>query len=50
MRRELETVDAAELLETALRRFQTCHCEALPILCAVALVGLVSLENVGSPW
>jgi Zn-dependent protease len=47
MRREFETVDAAEMLETAFRRFQTCHCETLPILRAGALVGLVSLDNVG---
>ena len=47
MRREFETVDAAEMLETAFRRFQTCHCETLPILRAGDLVGLVSLDNVG---
>jgi Zn-dependent protease/CBS domain-containing protein len=47
MRREFETVDAAEMLETAFRRFQNRHCETLPILRAGALVGLVSLDNVG---
>ena len=47
MRREFETVDAAEMLETAFRRFQTCQCETLPILRGGALVGLVSLDNVG---
>jgi hypothetical protein len=47
MPREFETVDAAEMLGTAFRRFQTCHCETLPILRAGALVGLASLDNVG---
>ena len=47
MGHELETVDAAEMLETAFRRFQTCQCETLPVLRGGALVGLVSLDNVG---
>ena len=47
MRREFETVDAAEMLETAFRRFQTCQCETLSILRGGTLVGLVSLDNVG---
>jgi Zn-dependent protease len=47
MRREFETVDAAEMLETAFRRFQTCRCETLSILRGGALVGLLSLDNVG---
>jgi Mg/Co/Ni transporter MgtE len=47
MRREFETVDAAEMLDTAFRRFQTCQCETLPVLRGGALVGLVSLDNVG---
>ena len=47
MRLEFATVDAAEMLETAFRRFQTCHGETLAILRAGALVGLVSLDNAG---
>ena len=47
MRREFEIVDDAEMLETAFGRFQTCQCHTLPVLRRGALVGLVTMGNVG---
>lgn len=47
MRREFEIVDDAEMLETAFRRLQTCQCHTLPVLRRGALVGMVTMENVG---
>ncbi|MDZ4784406.1 MAG: site-2 protease family protein [Planctomycetia bacterium] len=47
MRQEFSTVEAAEMLETAFERFQTCECPTLPVLRNHALVGLLTMENVG---
>ncbi len=47
MRQEFSTVEAAEMLETAFERFQTCECPTLPVLRNQALVGLLTMENVG---
>ncbi|MEX0713345.1 MAG: site-2 protease family protein [Pirellulales bacterium] len=47
MRREFETVDASEMLETAFQRFQTCQCHTLPVVRQGILTGLVTMENIG---
>ena len=47
MRREFEVVDAADMLETAFARLQSCNCHTLPVTSRGALVGLLTMENVG---
>jgi CBS domain-containing protein len=47
MQREFETVEAAEMLETAFRRLQSCQCHTVPVLRHGELVGLVTMDNVG---
>jgi Zn-dependent protease len=47
MQREFETVEAAEMLETAFRRLQSCQCHTVPVLRRGELVGLVTMDNVG---
>jgi Zn-dependent protease/CBS domain-containing protein len=47
MRREFEVVDAADMLDTALARLQSCNCHTLPVSSRGALVGLLTMENVG---
>ncbi len=47
MRREFEVVEAAEMLDTALARLQSCNCHTLPVTSRGALVGLLTMENVG---
>jgi len=47
MRREFEVVDAADMLDAALARLQSCNCHTLPVTSRGALVGLITMENVG---
>jgi len=47
MEREVETVEANEMLEAALSRLQTSGVKILPILHRGALVGLLTSDNVG---
>ncbi len=47
MRREFEVVDAADMLDTAFARLQSCNCHTLPVTSRGALVGLLTMENVG---
>src|SRR5881409_982273 len=47
MRREFEVVDAADMLDTALARLQACACHALPVTSRGALVGILTMDNVG---
>ena len=47
MRHEFEVVDAADMLDTALARLQSCNCHTLPVTSRGALVGLLTMENVG---
>jgi predicted transcriptional regulator len=47
MQHEFVTVDAAEMLETAFQRLQSCQCHAVPVLRRGELVGLVTMDNVG---
>ena len=47
IRREFETVDASDMLETAFARLQSCDCHTLPVMNRGALVGLISVASVG---
>lgn len=47
MQREFATVDASELLETALQRLEGGSVRTIPVVRGGALVGLVTLDNVG---
>ena len=47
MRGEFEVVDAAEMLDTAFARLQSCNCHTLPVTSRGTLVGLLTMENVG---
>src|SRR2546428_5100536 len=47
MRREFEVVDGADMLETAFARLHACNCHTLPVTRRGALVGLLTMENVG---
>src|SRR5712691_4865049 len=47
MRRDFQVVDAGEMLEAAFARLQTCACHALPVTSRGALVGLVTMDNLG---
>jgi predicted transcriptional regulator len=47
MRREFETADPAEMLETAFLRLQSCACRSFPVLRNGNLVGLLTTDNVG---
>jgi Zn-dependent protease len=47
MRREFQTVDSSEMLETAFARLQTCECHSLPVVHGGQLVGLITMDNVG---
>src|SRR6266566_7583303 len=47
MRRDFEVVEAGEMLETAFARLQRCACHALPVTNRGALVGLVTMDNLG---
>jgi len=47
MRREFEVVDAADMLDTAFARLQSCNCHTLPVTSRGTLVGLLTMENVG---
>jgi Zn-dependent protease len=46
-RREFQTVDSSEMLETAFARLQTCECRSLPVVHRGQLVGLITMDNVG---
>lgn len=47
MRRNFETVDSSEMLETAFARLQACECRTLPVMHGGRLAGLVTMDNVG---
>lgn len=47
MRRDFQVVDAGEMLDTAFARLQTCACHALPVTSRGALVGLLTMDNLG---
>ena len=47
MRREIETVDANEMLEPAFARLQACSCHTMPVVSHGQLVGLLTSDNIG---
>lgn len=47
MRTEFEIANSHEMLETAFRRLADCPCHTIPVLHHGALVGLLTMENVG---
>jgi Zn-dependent protease len=47
MRRDFQTADSHEMLETAFARLQNCDCHTLPILHHDQFVGLVTMDNIG---
>lgn len=47
MQREFATLEAAEMLETALLRLQSCECHTVPVMQRGSLVGLVTVDNLG---
>ncbi|MEZ4333770.1 MAG: site-2 protease family protein [Myxococcota bacterium] len=47
MQREFATIDASELLETAIQRLEGGSARTIPVTRGGALVGLVTVENVG---
>jgi Zn-dependent protease len=47
MRRDIQTVDANDMLESAFAGLQACACHTLPVLRGGRLVGLLTADNVG---
>lgn len=47
MRTAYETASPAEMLEPAFTRLQTCDCRSMPVVRGAAVVGLLTMENVG---
>jgi Zn-dependent protease/predicted transcriptional regulator len=47
MRRDFQTVDASEMLETGFFRLQNCDCHTLPVMRNGKLVGLITMDNLG---
>lgn len=47
MRRDFQIADASEMIEVAFRRLQESDCHTMPVLRRGALVGLITMENVG---
>jgi len=47
MRREIQTVDANEMLEPAFARLQACDCHTMPVISHGQLVGLLTSDNIG---
>ncbi len=47
MRRDIQVVDALEMLETAFNRLQRGDCRTLPVMQEGRLVGLLTSENIG---
>jgi Zn-dependent protease/CBS domain-containing protein len=47
MRREIQTVDANEMLEPAFARLQACNCHTMPVISRGQLVGLLTSDNIG---
>jgi len=47
MKTDFQTVEATERLESVFERLQNCDCESMPVTRNGALVGILTLENVG---
>jgi Zn-dependent protease/predicted transcriptional regulator len=47
MHRDFETADYREMLEPVVERLKGCNCRTIPVLLDGALVGLVTMDNIG---
>jgi Zn-dependent protease/predicted transcriptional regulator len=47
MRKDFETADSHEMLETAFLRLQSCECHTMPVTHNGVLVGLMTMDNIG---
>jgi len=47
MKRHFQTIDSADMLETASQRLQECNCHTMPVVHNGQLVGLITMENLG---
>jgi len=47
MRRDFETAESREMLETAFARLQSCSCRTMPVTENDRLVGLLTTDNIG---
>jgi Zn-dependent protease len=47
MRRNFETADPADMLESVFRRLEECDCRAIPVVRGGQLLGVVTMESVG---
>jgi predicted transcriptional regulator len=47
MQRDFETADYREMLEPVVERLKSCNCRTIPVLLDGALVGLVTMDNIG---
>jgi predicted transcriptional regulator len=47
MQQRFFAVEAADMLETAMQRFNECNCSTLPVMDNNRLVGLLTADNLG---
>jgi Zn-dependent protease/CBS domain-containing protein len=47
MQRDIQTVEASLTLEQAAQRLETCRCTTMPVMRSGALVGLLTMDNLG---
>jgi Zn-dependent protease len=47
MTKDFKTVDASEMLESALLQLQTCDCHTIPVQHNAQLAGLLTMDNIG---
>jgi CBS domain-containing protein len=47
MRRDYQTVDPSEMLETVATKLQTCDCHTLPVVREGRLLGMITMDNLG---
>jgi predicted transcriptional regulator len=47
MQKEIQIVEAQEMLEGAFLRLQNCQCRTAPVLDNGRLVGILTMDNVG---
>jgi Zn-dependent protease/CBS domain-containing protein len=47
MRREFETAEPADMLQSVFNKLQQCECLSIPVVRSGVLVGIVTMENIG---
>ena len=47
MKKDIQVVDAGEMLESAFQRLHSCECHTIPVVSRGRLAGLITMENVG---